>query len=177
MTRRRTAFTLIELLVVIAIIGILIGLLLPAVQKVREAAARMSCQNNLKQVGLAFHNYENANGTLHSSMNRQKYGTEKPTQLSWVAFLLPYFEQGNLRLELGYQHGWNADPVNTPLGATPLKTLICPSVDPQIRVGVWNNSGNNLAYSDYTSVQQVDSALAAAGLAEARTEPAVWGTS
>ncbi|VTT99957.1 Prepilin-type N-terminal cleavage/methylation domain-containing protein OS=Singulisphaera acidiphila (strain ATCC BAA-1392 / DSM 18658 / VKM B-2454 / MOB10) GN=Sinac_3867 PE=4 SV=1: N_methyl_2: SBP_bac_10 [Gemmataceae bacterium] len=176
-TRRREAFTLIELLVVIAIIAVLIGLLLPAVQKVRGAAARIQCQNNLKQVGLAFHNYENANGTFHSSKNRRKYAADaKATQLGWAAFLLPYIEQGNLRLSLNLQSGWNNDPTNTPLGATPIKVLTCPAVSPQVRVGVYNNgAGNSLAYFDYTAVQQVDPALGAAGLAEATTEPQVYG--
>jgi prepilin-type N-terminal cleavage/methylation domain-containing protein/prepilin-type processing-associated H-X9-DG protein len=175
-TRRREAFTLIELLVVIAIIAVLIGLLLPAVQKVRDAAARIQCQNNLKQVGLAFHNYENANGTFHSSKNRRPYGmTEKATQLGWAAFLLPYLEQGNLRLSLDLMSGWNNDATNTPLGATPIKVLTCPAVSPQVRVGAYNNAGNVLAYFDYTAIQQVDPALGAAGLAEVTTEPQVYG--
>jgi prepilin-type N-terminal cleavage/methylation domain-containing protein len=87
---QRKGFTLVELLVVIAIIAILVGLLLPAVQKVREAANRMMCMNNLKQLALAVHNYE----TLNEMMPR--YHDPDPQRSSWVIQLLPYVEQENL---------------------------------------------------------------------------------
>ncbi|MCI0461009.1 MAG: DUF1559 domain-containing protein [Gemmataceae bacterium] len=118
--RGRSAFTLIELLVVIAIIAILIGLLLPAVQKVREAAARTDCSNNLKQLGLAMHNYEGVYKAFPQGRNQW------PKVVSVHARLLPYIEQANAQ-KLVKLDGTLTDPQNVVASQTRIGMFLCPS--------------------------------------------------
>ena len=127
-SRVRAAFTLIELLVVIAIIAILIGLLLPAVQKVREAASRMKCQNNMKQLALALHNYENANGALPPS--RLQIGSTAAGR-SWTAVALAYVEQDSVGKQINLNALWNdntGNPSNLTLAGNTFSVFVCPSV-------------------------------------------------
>ncbi|MBY0456733.1 MAG: DUF1559 domain-containing protein [Gemmataceae bacterium] len=152
----RAGFTLIELLVVIAIIAILIGLLLPAVQKVREAAARMSCQNKLKQLALACHNYHDANGVLPYGRKYDIWDT-----YTWTTLVLPYIEQvavydrfansvNMTPYATNYNVGGTQTGPNGPIGSnaaqrearhTALTTFACPSDN--------GNTGNELGTTQY----------------------------
>lgn len=137
--RAKRGFTLVELLVVIAIIGVLVGLLLPAVQAAREAARRMSCSNNMKQLGLALHTYHDAFGTMgwnsdsgdqaaHPNNVKMRHPVNRWMQFSWIVSVLPFMEQQALYSSINFNTAESmSHATNTALAQTPLSSMMCPS--------------------------------------------------
>lgn len=163
---RRPAFTLVELLVVIAIIGILVGLLLPAVQQAREAARRMSCQNNLKQMALAAHNFESARKVLPSSI--RPGGLTAAPRIAGLTFLLPFIEQQHMYSAYDQKVNWS-DPINLPVTRQKVPTYLCPSdaapadrLDGLPEATPWTPT--LVANTDYSAIIGVDQRLKTAGL-------------
>ena len=144
--RPRRGFTLIELLVVIAIIGVLVGLLLPAVQQAREAARRTSCVNNMKQLGLAIHNYKDVNKVLPAGWTKPADLTNFPSGnfWGWGAVILPFTEESSLFDQIEFERGWQTG-TNTALARTTLPGRCCPSDT----MGLLNTEHNSFAKSNY----------------------------
>jgi prepilin-type processing-associated H-X9-DG protein/prepilin-type N-terminal cleavage/methylation domain-containing protein len=168
---RRPALTLLELLVVIAIIGVLVSLLLPAVQKARDAAARLSCANNLKQAGLALHQFAGARGAFPPGAVLGPFpeaGIDTNAEHGCWPFVLPYLEQQALCNAYRWDVGFFS-PANQPTVATQLKLLQCPSaqanrvVDASHGDGAFQNGGEG-ACVDYGPVVGVSPALVPWGL-------------
>lgn len=174
---RRGGFTLIELLVVIAIIAVLIALLLPAVQQAREAARRTQCKNNLKQIGLGFHNFEGTYGYLPCSIRPSATGAAS-VRFSVLTSLLPYFDQAPLYNQYNQNINWSVG-TNVPLGQTKINGFVCPSdpvggqLDgiPDVPAS-W--AQNTAAASDYSPVYGISPLVYSGPLSGIATQPATY---
>ena len=153
MNKQRSGFTLIELLVVIAIIAVLIALLLPAVQAAREAARRTQCVNNLKQLGLALHNYNGSYGSFPIDRSVFVASTPGPTPYAYSAFamLLPYIEQTPLYSSINFNlpSGTTYQAGNTTALATVVAGFLCPSDPQQVPAG---EAGSDYRFSEGTTI-------------------------
>ena len=164
---RKHGFTLVELLVVIAIIGVLVSLLLPAVQMAREAARRTSCSNNLRQMALAAHNFHDTQQVLPSSVRPP--GLTPLPRIAGLTFLLPYIEQNTMFERYDRTRNW-FDPINLPVTSQKIGTYICPSSPSPDRLDGVPEAASAwaglVAVTDYSPTIGVDQRLLTAGLVD-----------